>query len=100
MIDLFSMFLLSQPQRITLVGRLLYRCAAFQVLAGVVAQMLTIAMRKAQPHVAYRWISDVMPGLPTWWIPETVLGMIGVTLIAVAGLAVAYSGRQFERQWV
>lgn len=100
MIDLFSSFLLSRPQRITLTGRVLYRCAAFQVLAGVVAQALTIALRRAEPHVAYRWIGDVMPGLPTWWIPETVLGMIGVTLVAGAGLAIAYSGRQFERQWI
>ncbi|MEO8938578.1 MAG: hypothetical protein ABI277_00250 [Burkholderiaceae bacterium] len=100
MTDLFLRFLISQPQRLTLIGRVLYRCAAFQVLAGVVAQVLTFAMREAQPQIAYRGISDVVPGLPTWWIPETVLGMIGVTLFAAVGLAIAYSGRQVERQWI
>lgn len=98
MTDSALTFLLSQPQRITLVGRIFYRCAAFQVLAGVVAQLMTTAMRQA--HASYRGIGDVMPDLPTWWIPETVLGMIGVTLLAAMGLAIAYSGRQFERQYV
>lgn len=95
-----SQFLLSHPHRVTAVGRVLYRFAALQVLAGVVAQILTSAMRRAQPHGGDRWIADVWPGLPTWWIPETVLGMVGVTSIAILGLAVAYGGRRFERQWV
>ena len=97
--DLVLMFLLSRPHRLTAVGRALYRFAAFQVLAGVVAQAITSALRRTQPHGTWRWISDVFPGLPTWWIPETVLGMIAVTTLAALGLAVAYGGRQFERQW-
>ncbi len=100
MSDLILLFLLSQPHRVTLIGRVLYRFAAFQVVAGVVAQILTSSLRQMQPHHAARWLSDVFPGLPTWWIPETVLGMIGVTSVAALGLAIAYGGRQSERQWI
>ena len=100
MIDLVLMFLMSQPHRVTSAGRALYRFAAFQVLAGIVAQIVTSAMRRTQPHGEYRWIADVCPSLPTWWIPETVLGMIAVTTLAAFGLAIAYGGRQVERRWV
>lgn len=100
MIDLVLMFLLSQPHRLTLIGRALYKCAAFQVVAGIVAQIVTSAMRQTQPHETSRWLSDVWPHLPSWWIPETVLGMIAVTSLAAVGLAIAYEGRQFERQWI
>ena len=98
MTDLVLMFLLSQPHRVTFVGRLLYRFAAFQILAGVIAQLLTIALRRTQPHGDYRLIADVLPNLPTWWIPESVLGMIAVTTVAAIGLAIAYGGRQVERR--
>lgn len=100
MTDLVLMFLLSQPHRLTLIGRALYKFAAFQVVAGLVAQIVTSALRQARPHDSARWLSDVWPTLPTWWIPETVLGMIGVTTLAAVGLVVAYEGRQVERQWV
>ncbi len=99
MIDLLWMFMLSQPHRLTSIGRLLYRFAAFQVVAGVVAQIVVSTLRRTQPQIAARWIADVWPGAPLWWIPETVLGMIAVTTLAAAGLAIAYGGRQFERQW-
>jgi len=100
MFDLVCMFFLSQPHRLTTIGRVLYRLAALQVLAGVIAQIVTSAMRRAQPAAGYRWLSDVWPGVPTWWIPETVMGMVGVVTIGAVGLAVAYRGRRFDRQWV
>ena len=98
--DLVLMFLMSQPHRLTLIGRALYKFAAFQVVAGLVAQTITSAMRQLQPHGSYRWLSDVWPALPTWWIPETVLGMIAVTSLAAVGLVIAYEGRQVERQCI
>ncbi len=100
MTDLVLMFLLSQPHRLVAVGRVLYRFAAFQVLAGVVAQVTVAGMRRIAPEGGYRWMADVWPALPTWWIPETVLGTIGVTSLAAVGLALAYGGRHFERRWI
>ena len=100
MFDLVLMFLLSQPHRLTVIGRTLYRFAAVQVLAGAIAQIVTSALRNARPNNGYRWLSDVWPDVPTWWIPETVLGTIAVTTVAAVGLAIAYEGRQVERQWV
>jgi len=99
MIDLILMFMLSQPHRMTAIGRALYRFAAFQVVAGVVAEIVVSALRRTHPQVAARWIADVWPDAPLWWVPETVLGMIAVTTLAGVGLAIAYGGRQFERQW-
>ena len=100
MTDLVLMFLMSRPGRLTQIGRALYKFAAFQVVVGLVAQIVTSAMRQARLHQGARWLSDVWPALPTWWIPETVLGMIAVTSLAAVGLAIAYEGRQVERQWV
>ena len=100
MTDLVLIYLLSQPRRLTLIGRALYKCASLQVVAGIVAQIVTSALRHAQPHGTDRWLRDVWPDLPTWWIPETVLGMIAVTSLAAIGLAIAYEGRQVERQWI
>lgn len=100
MTDLLLTFFLARPHHLTRIGRAVYRFAAFQVVAGVVAQIVTTALRQSHPNGGYRWLSDVWPELPTWWIPETVVGMIAVTLLAAIGLATAYGGRRVERQWV
>lgn len=99
MTDLVLMFLMSQPGRLTQIGRAIYKFAAFQVVVGLVAQVATSALRHARPQGGSRWLSDLWPALPTWWIPETVLGMIAVTSLAAVGLLIAYEGRQVDRQW-
>lgn len=100
MTDLVLMYLLSQPHRLTTVGRLLYRLAASQVALGVITQTILSALRCTHGGNGYRWLSDVWPRWPAWWIPETVLGMIAVTTVGAIGLALAYRGRQWDRGWV
>lgn len=100
MTDLVLMFLLSQPHRLTALGRLLYRLAAFQVATGVLAQTALSTLRRSHSGVGFRWLSDVWPAWPTWWVPESVVGMIAVTALGTIGLAVAYRGRQWDRGWV
>lgn len=100
MTDLILMFLLSHPQRLTAIGRAVYRFAALQVAAGVVAQTALSTLRSAHDGGGYRWLSDVWPGWSAWWIPESVVGMIVVTAIGTIGLALAYRGRQWDRGWV
>ena len=100
MTDLVLMFLLSQPHRLTAIGRVLYRLAALQVAAGVVAQTVLSALRRTHAGGGYRWLGDVFPSWPAWWVPETVLGMIAVTTVGAIGLALAYRGRQWDRGWV
>lgn len=96
--DVIVNILLAQPHRMTLLGRFLYRMAALQVVVGVVAQTVMSAVRRARGGV--RWLSDVAPDWPTWWVPETVVGMIVVMIVGAVGLALAYRGRQWERGWV
>jgi hypothetical protein len=100
MTDLILMFLLSQPHRLTTLGRVLYRLAALQVAAGVAAQTVLSALRRTHDGAGFRWLGDVWPGWPAWWIPETVVGMIAVTTLGAVGLALAYRGRQWDRGWV
>ncbi len=96
--DLFARFFEARPHRLTLAGRALYRLAAAQIVLGVVADVIVTSMRHARHDGAYRWIADVFPASPTWWIPETVPGVLAVVVLGAAGLVLAYEGRRLDRR--
>ncbi len=96
--DLFTRFIEARPYRLTLAGRFLYRLAAAQIVLGVVADVIVTALRHSRHDDAYRWIADVFPALPTWWVPETVPGVLAVIAVGAAGLVLAYEGRRIDRR--
>lgn len=95
---LFARFLESRPDRLTRAGRFLYRFAAALIVVGVVADVVVGSVRHARHDHHYRWIADVFPSLPTWWIPETVSGVLAVIVLGAAGLVLAYEGRRIDRR--
>lgn len=99
MFDFFFTFFFAHPRRLVVIGRALYRLAAFQVLAGMVAQFVAAAASIGQfGRVLPAPLASWLPGLWTWWIPETVAGMVLVATVGAIGLAIAFEGRQADRQ--
>ncbi|MDO9074122.1 MAG: hypothetical protein Q7U73_12745 [Rubrivivax sp.] len=103
MLDSLVDYFLSEPRRMSLVGAFLARFASFLVVAGLVGQLAVTATESIkrlvpQAQAAVR-LADVLPSYPSWWIPESALGFGGALLLLVAGLALARTGRVYERQF-
>lgn len=101
MYEWFINWLLSRPTRIVHVGSSLFRAGMFLIIAGLLGHVATIgvsaikSMNKGKTSVLS--LSDLYPAVPTWWIPESVVGY-GMSIILVAmGLIVVQTGRELVR---
>jgi hypothetical protein len=93
--------LLSEPRRLVAVRSALVRFGGFVLITGLVGHAATTAVTAAKgiggsPRVDVP-LADVLPGYPSFWMPESALGF-GVALLLVGvGLAAARTGRAYER---
>lgn len=88
--DLVPIALLNPPSRLANLGRALMKAAITLLSIGLIAKaVLTVAsvpMKFTQQPPATS-LSALFPGLPTWWVPESVLGFALVGTIFFVGYA-------------
>lgn len=94
-------YFLTEPLRLVHLGRALLRVSGILFLAGIVGAMATttislvIGMAKtSRPAVEF---IDLVADLPTWWVPESVMGYGFALLCGVAGVWAIRTGRTFQR---
>lgn len=78
-------------------GLAVVRVAFFVLMVGAVGQVAACAPFP-RPHQT-RFLAELLPGLHTWWVPESVGGFLFVGVIAVYGVLLAFEGRRLDRLW-
>lgn len=96
-------WLLERPQWLIDGGRGLCLAGFVLLFAGLWSQMVTTAVSAvssltpgtmAQPT---KTLSEIYPALPTWWIPESLLGTLLALALIILGIIVAMTGKQYKR---
>lgn len=94
-------FFLVEPRRLMQLGRALLQFGLVLFVAGVAGATATTAVSvvtgmatKSRPTVA---LSDVVTGLPTWWVPESVIGYGFVLCCGAFGAWAMHAGRTYQR---
>lgn len=97
----FAEFFLLHPKRLVVVGEALYSIAATLAIFGACASVYTGAVaaiyRLGHQVRSQLTLADLLPGLPTWWVPETLLGFVFVIAVAIVGAVIAREGGNLER---
>ncbi len=97
---LISWFL-SRPTRIIHVGSALFRTGMFLTVAGLLGRVATIGVSAIKSigkgETSVLSLSDIYPTVPTWWIPESIVGYIFSILLVAMGLIVVQTGREIVR---
>lgn len=101
MIDRFAGFFLTEPRRLVVLGRVLLNFSGFLVMAGLFGALATTAnsfaigmSAKAKPVIE---LADAFPGIPVWWVPESVFGYAFALLCGLLGVFVIRTGRTYQR---
>lgn len=91
-------FFLTRPSRIIALGSALTRCAGFVVVAGLAARLVTLdASALVRSGVSQHGeLAQVLPTLPTWWVPESVFGFGLAGLGIVCGLYLCVVGKRLR----
>ncbi|MBS0552678.1 MAG: hypothetical protein JSS47_09145 [Proteobacteria bacterium] len=101
MFDLFLSYFIERPRRLVDLGRQLFTGSSFLILLGLIgyaatSSVATVSSMAGQPPVEVT-LATMLPGVPTWWVPEGPAGFILAGVCLVAGLAVIRAGRAYER---
>lgn len=89
------------PMACQTLGSALYSLSGFGLVAGAYLQVgktaasLVVGMA-GQPPLAHA--AQLLPGIWTWWIPETFEGAAFYTVVLAAGVALAVMAKKVRRQ--
>jgi len=101
MLDRLAESFLLHPKRLVAAGEALCSVASALVMLGACANLYigaVAAINSLGHQVRSRsTLADLLPGLPTWWVPETLVGFVFVIAVAIVGVVIAREGRNLER---
>lgn len=96
-------FLLSEPDRMVAIGRGMIRGGGFWLVVGAIGHFATTAMSVVQSmgHQAAveHALAELYPSLPTWWVPESIVGCLPAALLIGAGVTLVSMGKQLKRAY-
>lgn len=94
-------FFLSRPRRLVLMGQTLLQIAGFAFVAGLIGRAVTTGLASVKHFQATEPgvlpLTALLPNLPTWWVPETILGFTAAAMLVLVAIAMAKMGRKLER---
>lgn len=101
MFDQVLGYFMTEPRRLVNLGSTLASIGAITIVIGLIAHVATTATSAlgnlAGQTSAVKSLAELYPSLPTWWIPESIVGGLPAVLFATAGLWLNATGRQIRR---
>ncbi len=94
-------YFLTRPKRLVALGQVLIRSGGFLVILGVIAHAATNSLSVVRGMTVAQQsdptLADLVPAVPTWWVPESAVGFGLVALLLLAGVVALRTGRLYER---
>lgn len=91
-------FAMNHPRGIEAAGDLTSRVAGGAIAAGLLFQALSGLLASLPGARGPITAAQFLPGLPTWWVPETAAGAAAWAFVLGIGLAAMLAGRDLRRQ--
>ena len=90
-------FAFEHPRAIETAGELTARVAGVALAAGALFQALAGVLASLPGAQPGRGAHSFLPGLPTWWVPESAAGVLAWSIVFGVGLTAMFAGRQLRR---
>jgi hypothetical protein len=93
-------FLLNRPNLLRKAGCLLWRCGSFGIFTGLLAKSINVillviaSLGAPNQQVDYQ---TLFPGIPVWWVPESVFGLAIYVGMMLAGYSLLTCAAQLQR---
>ncbi|QRF62826.1 hypothetical protein [Variovorax paradoxus] len=100
MFDRIYQYFLREPRRLIGLGKNLVLTSAFILLIGAIGNVATgvgsITQGMGKQVVATRALAELYPSIPTWWVPESIVGCLPAIVLMVFGLSIASLGKRLK----
>ena len=101
MLDQFMDYFLMKPKRMISLGRFLFNIGCIVIVIALIAHIGTTAtgiMGALGGAIGQeKSLAEMYPALPTWWIPESIIGAIPALALIAVGIWLNLSGKQVQR---
>jgi len=102
MTELFLAFFLDRDGRARFVGVALANAMAALLLVAAAAHLYTgaVGLIGSLGQVSQRrlMLADLVPNLPTWWVPESAPAVIVTVFLLAVGVAICRVDRELRRR--
>lgn len=93
-------YFLCKPERLIRLGSSLAYLGGMLIvfaLLGNVAKSAVSALGAIGGHAGtVKTLADIYPSLPTWWIPESIIGVLPAIFMIIAGLILSQFGKRIK----
>ena len=76
-------------------GQFLTCAAAYWCMFGAVGHFITAIPAALQQRPA-QMLAEVLPNVPTWWIPEQLVSFVFVIALGLLGVFLSLKGKQLD----
>lgn len=101
MLERIEDYFLTEPERLIQLGSALAFLGGWLILfalGGHVATSAVNAIGNIGGHFGtLKTLADIYPSIPTWWVPESNIGILTAIIITVAGLWINQIGKRIRR---
>lgn len=85
-----------QRGRLRGAGQFLTYATAYSCMFGAAGHFITAVPAALQRHTA-QTLAEVLPDVPTWWVPEYLMSVVFVIALSVLGFFLSLKGKQLDR---
>lgn len=89
---------LSSPRAIEAAGDLTSRVAGCVLAVGLIFKALAGLLSSLPGAQASVTAKQFLPGVPTWWVPESIVGVLAWGLVLGLGISAVLVGRLVRRE--
>ena len=101
MLERLEDYFLTQPERLVRLGSVLASLGAGLILIALYGQVATSAVNtigNIGGHAGTaKTLADIYPSIPTWWVPESIVGTLPAIFFTSTGLWLNLTGKRIRR---
>ncbi|MBT2304547.1 hypothetical protein J7E70_29400 [Variovorax paradoxus] len=96
-------YFVTEPRRLIGLGNKLVLTGAFLLVLGAIGNVMTgvsaFALSFGKQVVNPQTLADLYPSIPTWFVPESIIGCAPAALLMVIGFSIASLGQRLKRAY-
>ncbi|MGA0609442.1 hypothetical protein [Caldimonas sp. KR1-144] len=93
-------YFLTEPRRLTSLGRALIRFGGGVLTIGAIGNVANAAVGIVQTMgkklATEQTLATLYPSLPTWWIPESIVGCLPAVVAVITGIVLTQMGERLR----
>jgi hypothetical protein len=101
MLERLEDYFLTEPERLIGLGRALVYLGGMLIMFGLVGHVATSAANGIGiigGHAdTVKTLADIYPSLPTWWVPESIIGALPAIVTSALGIWLTLTGKRLRR---